>query len=90
MLRKWNEWFIVKSMLYFKFDLSNTYFWFKCTIKTEFIGKRVRMNYRKKIVHTTPLENAAFHRYVGTDRIKSAVSQICTLKTVKKNLLPIV
>lgn len=66
------------------------YFWLKCTVKTEFIGKRVRMSYGKKIVHATSVENAAFHRFVGTDRIKSAVSQICTLKTVKKNLLPIV
>lgn len=39
---------------------------------------------------TTPLENAAFHYGVGPDMIKTAVSQICTFRTVKINQLPII
>lgn len=41
-------------------------------------------------VHATPLENAAFHHRVGTGMIKSADSQIHTLRTVKIKLLPVV
>lgn len=39
---------------------------------------------------TTPLENAAFHRGVGLDMIKTTVSQIRTFRTVKINQLPII
>lgn len=39
---------------------------------------------------TSPLENAVFHHDVGPDMLKTAVAQICTFRTVKVNLLPIV